>query len=415
MSTFPDNSEQGNWRKKGNRPEEGIRPGARRVRWARPGQRALHAPILRGGFTLVELMVVLLVMMLITAITIPAVAPALSGRRIREAARMVNVFFSGARNRAIQTSRPYGVMVERQAGLPGASITLSYAEVPLPYAGDFENSTVRLSTISSFGQPVAQIGVTFSVGSISDGLIRAGDELKVNYQGVLYRVTTFNDGNSDGYFDLNGLSDGDNDGYYDYNSAWPMTVTVILLPFGTDPWPPRNSVTPPVPFQFIRQPIKAADGTLQLPETTVIDLGGFDPSNNPVPASGFDVGDVGTFRYNNTLPNPPGDRTPIIVIFTPSGSVDRVYRWDPTNFNTGWQARVPLGPIYFLIGKREKVDGDPTAPPGLQYNMQDLANLWVVIDPQSGMISSAENAQSTGWDVYTARRIAREMQSMGGR
>ncbi|HEV3339701.1 MAG TPA: prepilin-type N-terminal cleavage/methylation domain-containing protein, partial [Pirellulales bacterium] len=98
------------------------------------------------GVTLIELLVVIMIMLMISVITIPVVAPALSNRQIRESARMVDVFLNGARNRAAQTGRPVGVVFELNvpggstpivAGtvggataytMPGGSTVLSYAE-----------------------------------------------------------------------------------------------------------------------------------------------------------------------------------------------------------------------------------------------------------------------------------------------
>ena len=52
------------------------------------------------GFTLVELLVVVLILLLITGISIPLIAPALQGRHVREASRLVNSYFAVARDTA---------------------------------------------------------------------------------------------------------------------------------------------------------------------------------------------------------------------------------------------------------------------------------------------------------------------------
>ncbi len=105
----------------------------------------------RRGVTLVELLVVIFVMLLITAITIPVIAPAMANREVREAARMVDSFINGARTRALQTQHPFGVMLERQPDNPSACTTLSYCEQPDPYVGDYHTSVVRLLGNGGFG------------------------------------------------------------------------------------------------------------------------------------------------------------------------------------------------------------------------------------------------------------------------
>ena len=59
-------------------------------------------------------------------------------RRVREAARAVNVYISSARNRAIEIGRPCGVIFRRANGtnFPTASTVLDQCEVPPTYAGD---------------------------------------------------------------------------------------------------------------------------------------------------------------------------------------------------------------------------------------------------------------------------------------
>jgi type II secretory pathway pseudopilin PulG len=105
----------------------------------------------RPGVTLVELLVVILVMLMITAVTIPAIRPALEGRKIREAARMVEVFLNGARNRAIASGHSVGVLIEPDPDEPSQCISLSYVEQPDPYAGDYQSSTVLTLGNGGFG------------------------------------------------------------------------------------------------------------------------------------------------------------------------------------------------------------------------------------------------------------------------
>lgn len=108
----------------------------------------------RNGVTLVELLVVIFIMLAITAIAIPVVAPAMKNRDVREAARMIDVFINGARARALQSGHSYGVMLERMPGQPNGCVTLSYCEQPDPYQGDFAAS-------GSFpGMPAASGGST---------------------------------------------------------------------------------------------------------------------------------------------------------------------------------------------------------------------------------------------------------------
>ena len=55
--------------------------------------------------TLVELLVVVAIIMLLAAATIPRLRPEMDRSRVREAARSIQLYLSSARNQAIATGR----------------------------------------------------------------------------------------------------------------------------------------------------------------------------------------------------------------------------------------------------------------------------------------------------------------------
>ena len=87
----------------------------------------------RRGITLIELMVVLVIMSIVTAASIPLLTTGVESRRVREAARLVTSYLSAAKSRAIETGRPAGVMFQRYAG-PNYALTLVGVESPPPIA-----------------------------------------------------------------------------------------------------------------------------------------------------------------------------------------------------------------------------------------------------------------------------------------
>lgn len=445
-------------------------------------------PAARSGVTLVELLVVMLIMMLVTALAIPVVAPALSNRQIREAARLVDVFFNGAKSRALQTGQPVGVVIEQD--VPGGAATLSYAQVPAPYAGDQTSSTMNVTAGGAI--TIGAGGSIFNQGDIGWlGLVRPGDLIQFNYHSTLYRLyagepyldvngngmhdvgEAFLDTNKNTIYDAAPTGAVQNNGYYSLASAQTPMIAATNYSGWTytyaDPGLAYQAITSgstsigpsgPVTFQIIRQPVPLAAGKLQLPAAAAIDLGttiGTSPSDAvAVAGSGFDSGDHASFRAFPMPPLSTGTATPapytsrVIVTFNPSGVVDLVYAWDEPVFTLnsgvcGWQGRRVTGPIYFLVGKRELLGGDPEVLPLVQsgqapinpcFNYQDPGSLWVVINSQSGMISTTQNTavdlttaplvqnatnqaslqtQYYNSQVWQARSIAREMQTMGGR
>lgn len=193
----------------------------------------------RSGVTLIELLIVILVMLMITAVTVAAISPALEGRKLREAARIVDVFLNGARNRAIGSGKIVGVLIEPDELEPSQCIALSYVEQPDPYGGDYQTSTILTLGTGGFGawqilpQPNGMGGATGTVASndtafpkqdvgwiqnIAPGdIFTLGNNDTVQYR--LYLGEPFIDVDGNGSFTQNGLflepfNDVDGDGFY---------------------------------------------------------------------------------------------------------------------------------------------------------------------------------------------------------
>ena len=216
------------------------------------------------GLTLMELLVVIFLVGLITAVTIPVMNPQSAPRRIREGSRIVSGAFSVARNRAVAEGRSVGVWLERQpAPKDSACFKLFFAEQPPTYSGETLSATVK----------VDNKGIATFTG-INAALINDGDVLQINYQGHFYRMI---------------------------KSGGGYALSSVTSPGGTAPITPVGVAG--LPFQIFRQPVKSAEKPIQLPSGIAIDLG----------ASGF-----------NGLSAAATGTSPLIVMFTPGGAVNSV-------------------------------------------------------------------------------------------
>lgn len=82
---------------------------------------------MRRGFTLVELLVVISLLLLVTVMTIGAVNFTLTTERIREGSRKVQSYLEGARNRAVYAKEPRGVrfMLDQTRNAKGLRVGVS--------------------------------------------------------------------------------------------------------------------------------------------------------------------------------------------------------------------------------------------------------------------------------------------------
>jgi prepilin-type N-terminal cleavage/methylation domain-containing protein len=78
-----------------------------------------------SGFTLIEVLVVLAMILIVSAVALPTVLPALSHRQVSEAARILQAEIVGARDRAIRSNAPCGIRLAPDPAIPLARIASS--------------------------------------------------------------------------------------------------------------------------------------------------------------------------------------------------------------------------------------------------------------------------------------------------
>lgn len=340
------------------------------------------------GLTLVELLIVIAIMVLVVAASVRLVQPSFQGRKIREASRQLNAMFAGAKARAVERGRPFGVWFERTPGNLNQCLEVFLAEIPPPYCGDVADARCSF-ILDNNGTPSPAddfFRVSFNTAECASLFAQYGPLVQLNqsfwmkyeFRGRTYTVTRL---------PPNDAALGD-----DFRLA------------GGPPPVPANGAR----FQLYLPPRKSLAAPIDLLNGIAIDL-----SFSGLGAQGteFDA-------YNPppamAAPTPSPDPNPVIVLFSPAGNVELVYsRGGPV---------VPYSEIHFLVGQSATIApldfANPTGPPNPRdsRNIQDQSNLWVTVGHRTGSLTTAENYFNAATPtVDVSRQFARTGQTKGGR
>jgi prepilin-type N-terminal cleavage/methylation domain-containing protein len=142
------------------------------------------------GFTLVELLVAIVIMLIVTTMTITTVNMSLDRDRIRSSARQVQSYIEGARNRAVFAGEPRGVRFFVDEYNPATASSMVYI-------GPLEPEFLGWVNIDDDGITVAQVGgsswsTLAGLGAfVQGGRIRIVSSLNADIdEGVWYAIDT---------------------------------------------------------------------------------------------------------------------------------------------------------------------------------------------------------------------------------
>ena len=390
---------------------------------------------MKRGFTLVELLVVITILLLITAATIPILAPGTETRRQREAARLLSTALSSAQMRAVTTGKPTGLWIEREASSAYSATVLYECEQPPTYTGDSLGAQAVIARQGHNADPTiprAHLDGRAYLSGATREYIDVGDILEFAYQGERYRITAISanyDAQGRLAIDFANLKP---DATARYVDAGRHAGADNLIETNDDRWGPNGIDDPPpggddddyqgpdgnggtsddpplhrriLTYQIYRGMRKSGSTPIRLPEGAVVDLR----------FSGLDGDFGGRFFGESNTNNPPGlqpwsAQGPLIVQFSPQGDLENVYSRGAPSLGT-----VPSS-VHFLVGKRERImDDNPTdrtddlsdllaeitsqfngdvrnLPDERQLNFQDTENFWVTVQKGNGLATTSQVA-----------------------
>ena len=361
-----------------------------------------------SGITLVELLVVISILAVITAVMLPRLRTINKDRNIRESARVVGSLLARASQNAVNDGTA-GVIIERnknfvddQGVMYGASTMYLMRKVP-PYTGDLLPSDNLAYPVSGY-EYVIDVPEPYEPDAIL-----LNDYISVNYNSVRYRIIGIDEVNP-GFKRLT-LSPG---------------MGGAVLP--SLPTPENNSG---VPFIVHRQPRKLASSRVDLPNGFLVDLRYSGPINVNANTAGTLVEPTRSWFDEKIKDENPEFQT-VQIIFNSNGGVDRVYYYNPyldanyvgefedpedfpdteKKFTFGFiDSRIPNGPLFFYVSEYEI---EPLPNDGV---LDSPANLWVTLNNSTGATNVASNTVPTnpnallGARIEYARGMAKEFQS----
>lgn len=313
-----------------------------------------------SGFTLLEMLIVIAIMLLLVIATLPRIKYALDESKVREGSRQLNSYFSMARSRSATTGRPCGVwMVADFIGDPNASpplrqVTQFYlAEIPPPYSGDVRESTAYLT---GGGGSDWLMNFTPAAAGLTT-LVQNGDVFRIRFD---HKGPFF-------------------EGYCNGGAYYIKFIPTLM--------PPQANGNAGYQYEIVRAPQRIG-APLSLPRGTCIDLS----------YSGFGNTGVDFFAVQNSGSNLGIYQTPgVLLMFSSDGHVDSVsyQTWDigagGMRFVSG---ALPQGTCHFLVNRPEKVlSASVGVPPGSPANnIGDSNALWVSVARLTGTVTTTDNA-----------------------
>jgi type II secretory pathway pseudopilin PulG len=339
------------------------------------------------GYSLAEMLIVVTILIMLVAVSLPVAKKMMDGSSVREASRQLHAYIAMAKARALQTGRPCGVYLafpepplglqdpalsnaaQYQAYWPVRQVTqLFLAETPPPFSGSVTTAVGKIDT--SGNVPVLRVWNMMSPNPAQDtsemlflgSLLDPGEQFLVrfNYKGDWY-ICTYDSANNAFVFN-------------------PLIQRTSVLPHGFN-----NNAAPGVPFQVLRSP-RPVGNALELPRGSCIDI---------------TYSGVGSQQRQFRIPQGVNSHlTGLTILFSPGGGIDSMYL-NSRNANR-IPMDVPAASLFFLMGKVEKA-GNPTDTTNISItlpqvytdiensNLADPNSLWVVVNRGTGQVTTAEN------------------------
>lgn len=300
--------------------------------------------------TLIEILVVSAIMLTLMAVSVPVLAPIAESRAAREASRGVQSAFESARARAMRLGRPCGVAL-------------------MPFHQDFPFGCITLEQLTAPPSVVAAYSTSGNSVSIQTGSfpsLKRGDVVQLNHTGPRFVMS----GNSNS-LDLTAWSDSNLGLTYDYqnfgtDSERECTISYFPIPDSSNAFAKALGI----------------ESSFILPKGYIVDLAYSGTVNGTW---------QGTLNKNTkTLM-----KYPPTVVFNADGTASLFINGSKVSLENLSDPK-----IYLLVGSWGKMldsNGNSIADEEelIRTNLQDTNSFWVVVNPKTGLVTTARNIDKT--------------------
>ncbi|MDR2345854.1 MAG: hypothetical protein LBE18_07280 [Planctomycetaceae bacterium] len=323
------------------------------------------------AMTLVELLVVMTIMVILVAVSVPSLKPMLESQRAANGARVVALKLQQARIKAMRENKPCGVEFMRYDNDNKISLQMrNVKDVPnFNRLNEDDGREVKCRVIDN-GNNTGTITLVKKRPEDSEWIaIDPEGSADVTWRQRVLRGLTIQ-------FNRQGKH------YYLSDSFTVNNYNAGNLP--------TSATDPPVEFNVTQRPSSMLNVITVLPRGTVVDLQHSEyrtRMTSTIGGSDFTFSSANATHINRS----------VIIMFSPTGYVDRFYVDGTENQGNDRPFR---GVFYLLIGEWDKIDSGEDG----KNNEETESNFWVTIKDRDGTVRISPNSN----DPADRTRHARE-------